>query len=334
MGLFACKTGSGSREIAVDLGTANTLVYVRGQGVVLSEPSIVAVESGTGRPYAVGIQAKHILDCPPGGVAVISPLSRGVIANLELTAEMLRRLIKKLHRNRDPRVVACVPSDVTALEKRAVLEAFLSAGARETHLIKKPLAAAIGAGLPVEEPTGSFVLDIGAATSEVAGISFGGIVASKSIPVGGDDFDKAIITYVKREHQLLIGTQTAEEIKFEIGSAFPTHEATHTEIHGRDRASQAPKTILLTSEEIRSELEKPLAQIIAAVKETLSRTPPELAGDIIDRGITLAGGGSLLHGLEHRLREEIQMPVRLAESPHACVVNGSGRSLERRQLRS
>jgi rod shape-determining protein MreB and related proteins len=333
MGLFTNLTGFGGHDMAVDLGTANTLVYVRGRGIVLHEPSVVAVDSRTGVPQAVGVQAKHILGRTPEGVSAISPLKRGVIADVEVTEEMLRQLIKKVHQNRwaHPRVVICVPSDVTGVEKRAVSEACLSAGAREAYLIRKPIAAAIGAGLPVDEPTGSMVLDIGAGTSEVGVISLSGIAVSKSIRIGGDELDQAIINYVKRERKLLIGRQTAEEIKLEIGSALPRDEEAETQIRGRDLASQVPRTILLTSEEIRGALEKPLAQIIQAVKESLDRTPPELASDIIDRGIMLAGGGSLLQGLEQRLRHEIQIPAHLAESPQTCVVIGSGKSLEKLQ---
>jgi rod shape-determining protein MreB len=253
-----------------------------------------------------------------------------VIADFEVTEEMLRHFIQKVHQNRwaHPRVVVCVPSGVTGVEKRAVEEACLSAGARQAYLIEEPMAAAIGAGLPVGEPTGSMVVDIGGGTSEVAVISLGGIVVSQSIRVGGDELDEAIINYVKREYKLLIGQQTAEEVKLEIGSAFPMSEEVQAEIRGRDMVSGLPKTVVLTSEEIRGALEEPVSQIIDAVKETLDRTPPELASDIMDRGIMLAGGGSLLQGLEERLRHETQMPAHLAESPLTCVAVGSGRSLE------
>jgi rod shape-determining protein MreB len=330
MGLFSYLTGFGGRDMAVDLGTANTLVYVRGRGIVLSEPSVVAIDSRTGEVHAVGLEAKRMLGRTPGTIQAIRPLKDGVIADFDVTEEMLRHFIQKVHQNRfaHPRVVVCVPSGVTGVEKRAVEEACLSAGARAAYLIEEPMAAAIGAGLPVAEPTGSMIVDIGGGTSEVAVISLGGIVVSKSIRIGGDEFDEAIVNYAKREYKLLIGQQTAEELKLEIGSACPLGEELQAEVKGRDMVSGLPKTVVLTSEEIRHALEEPLSQIIDAVKETLDRTPPELAADIMDRGITLAGGGALLQGLDQRLREETQMPAHLAESPLTCVAVGSGRSLE------
>jgi rod shape-determining protein MreB len=330
MGFFTYLTGFGGRDMAVDLGTANTLVYVRGRGIVLSEPSVVAVDSRTGEIHAVGIEAKRMLGRTPTTIQAIRPLKDGVIADFEVTEEMLRHFIQKVHQSRwaHPRVVVCVPSGVTGVEKRAVEEACLSAGARQAYMIEEPMAAAIGAGLPVGEPTGSMVVDIGGGTSEVAVISLGGIVVSQSIRVGGDEQDEAIINFVKREYKLLIGQQTAEEVKLEIGSAYPLKEELQAEIRGRDMVSGLPKTVVLTSEEIRRALEEPVSQIIDAVKETLDRTPPELASDIMDRGIMLAGGGSLLQGLEERLRHETQMPAHLAESPLTCVAVGSGRSLE------
>ena len=330
MGLFRNLTGFGGRDMAVDLGTANTLVYVRGRGIVLSEPSVVAVDARTGEVHAVGVEAKRMLGRTPGTIRAIRPLKDGVIADFDVTEEMLRHFIQRVHQNRfaHPRVVVCVPSGVTGVEKRAVEEACLSAGARQAYLIEEPMAAAIGAGLPVGEPTGSMVLDVGGGTSEVAVISLGGIVVSESIRIGGDEQDEAIVNYCKHEHKLLIGQQTAEEVKLEIGSAAPLPEEVTTEIRGRDMVTGLPKTVVLTSEEIRQALEEPLSQIIDAVKETLDRTPPELASDIMDRGIMLAGGGSLLQGLDERLREETQMPAHLAESPLTCVAVGSGRSLE------
>src|SRR6266403_1878622 len=308
MGIFSYLTGFGGRDMAVDLGTANTLVYVRGRGIVLSEPSVVAIDSRTGEVHAVGIEAKRMLGRTPGTIQAIRPLKDGVIADFDVTEEMLRHFIQKVHQNRwaHPRVVVCVPSGVTGVEKRAVEEAGLSAG----------------------EPTGSMVVDIGGGTSEVAVISLGGIVVSQSIRVGGDEMDEAIINYAKKEYKLLIGQQTAEELKLEIGSACAMSEELQAEIRGRDMVAGLPKTVVLTSEEIRQALEEPLNQIIDAVKETLDRTPPELASDIMDRGIMLAGGGSLLQGLDERLREETQMPSHLAESPLTCVAVGSGRSLE------
>src|SRR3984885_683849 len=330
MGIFSYLTGFGGRDMAVDLGTANTLVYVRGRGIVLSEPSVVAVDSRSGEVPAVGIEAKRMLGRTPGTILAIRPLKDGVIADFEVTEEMLRHFIQKVHQNRwaHPRVVVCVPSGVTGVEKRAVEEACLSAGARQAYLIEEPMAAAIGAGLPVGEPTGSMVVDIGGGTSEVAVISLGGIVVSESIRVGGDELGDAIINYAKREYKLLIGQQTAEELKLEIGSAYPMEEELQAEVRGRDMVSGLPKTIVLTSEEIRLALEEPLAQIIDAVKVTLDRTPPELASDIMDRGIVLAGGGALLQGLADRVRDETQIPTHLAESPLTCVAVGSGRSLE------
>ena len=286
MGLFSYMTGFGGRDMAVDLGTANTLVYVRGRGIVLSEPSVVAIDARTGEVHAVGIEAKRMLGRTPGTISAIRPLKDGVIADFDVTEEMLRHFIQKVHQSRfaHPRVVVCVPSGVTGVEKRAVEEACLSAGARQAYLIEEPMAAAIGAGLPVGEPTGSMIVDIGGGTSEVAVISLGGIVVSQSIRIGGDELDEAIINYAKREYKLLIGQQTAEELKLEIGSAFPMAEELQAEIRGRDMVSGLPKTVVLTSEEIRVALEEPLAQIIDAVKATLDRTPPELASDIMDRG--------------------------------------------------
>src|ERR1700733_6352875 len=316
MGVFNYLTGFGGRDMAVDLGTANTLVYVRGRGIVLSEPSVVAIDSRTGEVHAVGIEAKRMLGRTPGTIQAIRPLKDGVIADFDVTEEMLRHFIQKVHQNRwaHPRVVVCVPSGVTGVEKRAVEEACLSAGARTAYLIEEPMAAAIGAGLPVGEPTGSMIVDIGGGTSEVAVISLGGIVVSQSIRIGGDELDEAIINYAKREDKLLIGQQTAEELKGET--------------RARDMVSGLPKTIVLTSEEIRSALEEPLSQIIDAIKVTLDRTPPELASDIMDRGIVLAGGGALPQGLADRVRDETQIPTHLAESPLTCVAVGSGRSLE------
>jgi rod shape-determining protein MreB len=316
--------------MAVDLGTANTLVYVRGRGIVLSEPSVVAIDSHDGKVKAVGAEAKRMLGRTPGTITAIRPLKDGVIADFEVTEQMLRHFIKEVHSNRfaHPRVVVCVPSGVTGVEKRAVEEACLSAGASEAHLIEEPMAAAIGAGLPVAEPTGSMVVDIGGGTTEVAVISLGGIVVSRSIRIGGDELDDSIVAHCKRRYKLAIGTQTAEEVKLEAGSASPLPREVEVEIRGRDLISGLPKTVTLGSEEIREALEEPIGQIIDAVKDTLDQTPPELAGDIMDRGITLAGGGALLQGLAQRLREECQMPCQLAESPLTCVAVGSGISLE------
>ncbi|HET8805688.1 MAG TPA: rod shape-determining protein [Gaiellales bacterium] len=328
--MFNSLTGFGGRDMAVDLGTANTLVYVRGRGIVLSEPSVVAIDQRTGDVHAVGIEAKRMLGRTPGDIQAIRPLKDGVIADFDVTEQMLRHFIQKVHQNRwaHPRVVVCVPSGVTGVEKRAVEEATYSAGARQAYLIEEPMAAAIGAGLPVSEPTGNMIVDIGGGTTEVAVISLGGIVVSQSIRVGGDELDEAIIEHVKREYKLMIGSQTAEEVKLEIGSAHELPEEVEAEIRGRDLVSGLPKTVVLSSAEVRTALEVPLSQIIDAVKQTLDKTPPELASDIMDRGIVLAGGGALLQRLNERIRAETQMPVHLAESPLTCVAVGSGRSLE------
>ena len=296
------------RDMAIDLGTANTLVYVRGRGIVLSEPSVVAIDTRSGKVHAVGAEAKRMLGRTPGTITAIRPLKDGVIADFEVTEEMLRYFIRAVHSNRlwHPRVIVCVPSGVTGVEKRAVEEACLSAGARQAYMIEEPMAAAIGAGLPVAEPTGSMIVDVGGGTSEVAVISLGGIVVSKSIRVGGDELDEAIVAHCKRVHKLAIGTQTAEEVKLEVGSAAKLAQERQTEIRGRDLLSGLPKTVTLGSEEIREALDEPVGHIVEAVKETLDRTPPELAGDMMDRGITLAGGGALLAGLEQRLRDGVR----------------------------
>src|SRR5256885_1324556 len=279
MGFFSYLTGFGGRDMAVDLGTANTLVYVRGRGIVLSEPSVVAIDSRSGEVHAVGIEAKRMLGRTPGTIQAIRPLKDGVIADFDVTEQMLRHFIQKVHQNRwaHPRVVVCVPSGVTGVEKRAVEGACLAAGARQAYLIGEPMGAAIGAGLPVGEPSGNMVVDIGGGTTEVAVISLGGIVVSQSIRIGGDEIDESITNYVKREYKLMIGSQTAEEVKLEIGSAFPLQEEVQAEIRGRDLVSGLPKTVVLTSEEGRMAIEEPVQAIIDAVKETLDRTPPVLA---------------------------------------------------------
>jgi rod shape-determining protein MreB len=330
MPLFDTLTGFGSRDMAVDLGTANTLVYVRGRGIVLSEPSVVAIDTRSGEVHAVGVEAKRMLGRTPGSIQAIRPLKDGVIADFDVTEQMLRHFIQKVHQHRfaHPRVVVCVPSGVTGVERRAVEEATLSAGARQAYLIEEPMAAAIGAGLPIAEPAGNMIVDIGGGTSEVAVISLGGIVVSQSLRVGGDEMDDAIINHVKKEYKLLIGQQTAEEIKLEIGSAHPLREEIQAEVRGRDLLTGLPKTVILSSDEVRHALDEPVGQIIDAIKQTLDKTPPELAADIMDRGLMLAGGGSLLGGLDERLRQETHMPVHVAESPLTCVAVGSGRSLE------
>jgi rod shape-determining protein MreB and related proteins len=330
MGILGYLNGFGGRDMAVDLGTANTLVYVRGRGIVLSEPSVVAIDHASGEVHAVGVEAKRMLGRTPGTISAIRPLKDGVIADFDVTEQMLRHFIQKVHQHRfaHPRVVVCVPSGVTGVEKRAVEEATRNAGARDAYLIEEPMAAAIGAGLPVSEPTGNMVVDVGGGTTEVAVISLGGIVVSVSLRLGGDEMDDAIISHVKREYKLLIGNQTAEEIKLEVGSAFRLKEEVQAEVRGRDMLTGLPKTVIISSEEVRHALEEPVSQIVDAIKTTLDKTPPELAADIMDRGIVLAGGGALLSGLDERLRHETQMPVQLAESPLTCVAVGSGRSLE------
>ena len=315
---------SPARDMAVDLGTANTLVYVRGRGIVLSEPSVVAVDTATGEVHAVGAEAKQMLGRTPSTINAMRPLKDGVIADFEVTESMLRYFIKRANPSRftHPRVVVCVPSGVTGVEKRAVEEACLGAGAREAYLIEEPMAAAIGSGLPVSEPTGSLIVDIGGGTTEVAVISLGDIVVSQSIRVGGDEMDDAIVNFCKRDHQLLIGHQTAEDIKHEAGSAAPLSHEVEIEIRGRDLASGLPRAVKLNSEDVRKSLDEPIAQIIAAVRDTLDRTPPELAGDLMERGMTLAGGGALLQGMAERMGKECQVPATLAESPSPALQPG------------
>ena len=330
MGLFSSLGGFGGRDMAVDLGTANTLVYVRGRGIVLSEPSVVAIDIGDGRPVAVGLEAKRMMGRTPGRIKTIRPLKDGVIADFDVTEQMLRHFIQKVHQNRwaHPRVVVCVPSGVTGVEKRAVEDAASAAGARSVHLIEEPMAAAIGAGLPVQEATGNMVVDIGGGTTEVAVISYGGIVTALSVRVAGDELDNAIIQYTKKEYSLLLGDRTAEEIKVTVGSAWDAGEETRAEVRGRDLVSGLPKVILLSSGEVRKAIEEPVTAIVDAVRDTLDKCPPELAGDIMDRGIVLTGGGAMLHGLDERIREETGMPVHIAENPLDSVVLGSGRCLE------
>jgi rod shape-determining protein MreB len=330
VGILNLLGGLSGRDMAVDLGTANTLVYVRGRGIVLSEPSVVAIDQRSGEVHAVGIEAKRMLGRTPGTITAIRPLKDGVIADFDVTEQMLRHFIEKANGNRfaHPRVIVCVPSGVTGVEKRAVEEATISAGARQAYLIEEPMAAAIGAGLPVSDPTGNMIVDIGGGTTEVAVISLGGIVVSQSIRVGGDEMDEAIVNHLRKEYKLLIGQQTAEEVKLEIGSAWPLPEEIQAEVRGRDMLSGLPKTVVLGSEDVRRALDEPVTQIIDAIRGTLDKTPPELAADIMDRGIVLAGGGALLAGLDERLRHETHMPVHVAESPLTCVAVGSGRSLE------
>ncbi|GCE00968.1 rod shape-determining protein [Embleya sp. NBC_00888] len=319
------------RDMAVDLGTANTLVYVRGRGIVLNEPSVVAKNTTTGGILAVGAEAKKMIGRTPGNIVAIRPLKDGVIADFEITERMLRYFILKVHRRRylaRPRVVICVPSGITGVERRAVVEASSQAGARSVHIIEEPMAAAIGAGLPVHEATGNMVVDIGGGTTEVAVISLGGIVTAQSIRVAGDELDNAIIAYVKKEYSLLLGERSAEEIKMSIGSAFDLGEDEHSEIRGRDLVSGLPKTIVISTSEVRKAIEEPVNTIVDAVKSTLDQCPPELAGDVMDRGIVLTGGGALLRGLDERLRTETGMPIHIADNPLDSVALGAGKCVE------
>jgi rod shape-determining protein MreB len=317
--------------MAVDLGTANTLVYVRGQGIVLNEPSVVAINVRDGRPVAVGLEAKRMIGRTPAHIQAIRPLMDGVIADFDVCEKMLRYFIQKVHRGRfaKPRMVICVPSGITGVEQRAVQEAAEYAGARKpAYIIEEPMAAAIGAGLPVEEPAGNMIVDIGGGTTEVAVISLGGIVTSQSVRIAGDELDDAIIQYVKKEYSLALGERTSEEIKITMGSAWPLEEEIVAEIRGRDLVSGLPKTITITSEEIREAIEEPVAAIVDAVKATLDKTPPELAADIMEQGIMITGGGALLRGLDVRLAHETGMPIHVAHEPLHSVAIGSGLALE------
>ncbi|MDH3706422.1 MAG: rod shape-determining protein [Acidimicrobiia bacterium] len=319
------------RDMAVDLGTANTLVYLRGAGIVLDEPSVVAVNAIDGRPLAVGVEAKRMIGRTPSHIQAIRPLKDGVIADFDICEKMLRYFIQKVHQRKwaKPRMVICVPSGITGVERRAVQEAAEFAGARRpAYIIEEPMAAAIGAGLPVQEPTGNMIVDIGGGTTEVAVISLGGVVTSQSARVGGDELDDAIVNYIKKEYSVALGIRTAEEVKIALGSAWPRTQELRAEIRGRDLVTGLPKTIVISTGEIREAVEEPVASICDAVKMTLDKTPPELAADIMEQGITLAGGGALLHGLDARLQSETGMPIRLAPDPLYAVALGSGQSLE------
>ena len=326
--------GMFSNDLAIDLGTANTLIYVKGQGIVCNEPSVVAVqkEARSGRRVlAVGAEAKKMLGRTPGNIVAIRPLKDGVIADFEITEAMLRYFIQKIHNRKTlvrPRIIICVPFGITEVEKRAVRESAESAGAREVYLIEEPMAAAIGAGLPITEPTGNMIVDIGGGTTEVAVISLAGVVFSKSVRVGGDKMDEAISQYIKRKYNLLVGERTAELIKITIGSAYPAQEIQTMEIKGRDLVAGVPKTVEISDEEIRDSLLEPINQIVEAVRIALERTPPELASDIVDKGIVLAGGGALLRNLDVLLREETGLPIMLADDPLTAVVMGAGRALD------
>src|SRR6202140_2869205 len=319
------------RDMAVDLGTANTLVYVRGRGIVLNEPSVVALNTNNGQGVAVGVDAKRMIGRTPGNIVAIRPLKDGVIADFDVTERMLRYFIQKVHRRRHlakPRVVVAVPSGITGVEQSAVKEAGHQAGARRVYIIEEPMAAAIGAGLPIHEPTGNMVVDIGGGTTEVAVISLGGIVTSQSIRVGGDELDEALIAFVKKEFQLALGERTAEEIKIQMGSAYPLQTEMQAQIRGRDLVTGLPKTVVISTEQVRHAIEEPVQAIVDAVKVTLDRTPPELSSDLMEQGIVLTGGGALLHGLAARLEFETNMPIIVADDPLNCVALGSGMCLE------
>jgi len=319
-----------SKDIGMDLGTANTLVHVKGKGVVLMEPSVVAIHADSKEVLAVGTEAKQMIGRTPGNIIAIRPMKDGVIADFDVTQTMMQYFIRKAYKRGilKPRVIVAVPSGCTEVERRAVLDAALRAGAREAYTIEEPMAAAIGAGLPVNEPTGNMIVDIGGGTCEVAVISLGGIVTSRSIRVAGDEMDEAVINYVKRAYNLLIGERTAEEVKTTIGSAFELEEEQSMEIRGRDLVTGLPRTITVDSREMRKALSDPVNTIIDAVKETLERTPPELAADIMDRGIIMTGGGSLLKGLDQLVSQETGMPVHMVDEPLYAVVRGTGKVLE------
>ena len=329
--VFNSFLGFFSSDLAIDLGTANTLVYLRDKGIVLSEPSVVAIHKESKQVLAVGTQAKQMLGRTPSNIVAIRPMKDGVIANFEITETMLRHFIHKVHNRKTlvrPRIVVSVPSDITQVEKRAVRDSAESAGAREVHLVEEPMAAAIGVGLPIDEPSGNMILDVGGGTTEIAVISMSGIVYSKGVRVGGDVMDECIVSYVKRKYNLLVGERTAEEIKIRIGSAYPMEEKLTMEVKGRDLVAGIPKTLVISDDEIREALSEPIGTIIETVRLALERTPPELASDIVDKGIVLAGGGSLLRGLDILLREQTGLPVTLAEDPITAVVLGTGMVLE------
>jgi rod shape-determining protein MreB len=336
--MFSKFLGLFSNDLAIDLGTANTLVYARGKGIVCSEPSVVAVQKdakGGKRVKAVGRAAKEMLGRTPGSIVAIRPMKDGVIADFEITEAMLRYFIGQAHNHRkliSPRIIICVPFGITEVEKRAVRESALQAGARDVYLIEEPMAAAIGAGLPIAEPSGNMIVDVGGGTTEVAVISLSGIVYSQSVRVGGDKMDEAIIQHMKRKYNLLVGERTAEMIKCTIGTAYPTEEVMTMEVKGRDLVAGLPKTLEVNSDEIREALQEPINAIVEAVRIALERTPPELSADIVDKGIVLAGGGALLKNLDILLREETGLPVIIADDPMSAVVLGSGKVLDEIEL--
>lgn len=325
--MFSWLLGYFSNDIGIDLGTANTLVYVKDRGIVLREPSVVAIQQGSNRVLAVGEEAKRMLGRTPGNIVAIRPMKAGVIADFEVTEAMLRYFIRKAHNRKwvvRPRIIISVPSGITEVEKRAVKDSATHAGAREVYLIEEPMAAAIGVGLPVQEPAGNMIVDMGGGTTEVAIISLAGIVLSRSVRVGGDEMDEAIVQYLKRVYNLMIGERTAEEIKITIGSAYPLGEEVSMEVKGRDLVAGLPKTLTITSEEIREALQEPVSAIIEAIRITLERCPPELSSDLVDRGIVLAGGTSQLRGMDKLIAEQTGLPVHVAEDPLSAVAEGTG----------
>ncbi|HET6618124.1 MAG TPA: rod shape-determining protein [Gemmatimonadota bacterium] len=322
-----------SSEIAVDLGTANTLIYVKGRGIVLNEPSVVALDAGSREILAVGLEAKKMLGRTPGGIIAVRPLKDGVIADFEVTEKMLRDFLERVLKNRfmpvRPKVLISVPSGITEVEKRAVRDSAESAGAKEVYLVAEPMAAALGVGLPVETPTGNMVIDIGGGTTEIAVIALSGIVSDTSIRVGGDEFDEAILQFLRKTYNILIGEPTAELVKMTIGSAYPSDRGEEAmEVKGRDIVSGIPKTVKVGSAEVREAIQEPIAAVVDAVRQALERTPPELASDIVDRGIVMTGGGALLKGLDSLLRENTSLPINVDEEPLTCVVRGTGRILD------
>lgn len=333
--IFSWLFGMFSNDLAIDLGTANTMIYMRGRGIVLSEPSVVAIKKGSNTVLKVGKEAKEMLGRTPGNIIAIRPMKDGVIADFDITEQMIRQFIVKVHNRKAlvrPRIVIGVPSGVTQVEKRAIRDSAEQAGAREVYLMEEPMAAAIGAGLPVQEPFGNMILDVGGGTTEVAVISLSGIVISQTVRIAGDEMDEAIIQYLKRKYNLLIGERTAETIKIQIGSAYPFDEPRKMEVKGRDLIDGIPKTISINDSDIREALHDPIYAIVDTVKTTLERTPPELAADIADKGIIMAGGGSLLHGLDTLLSLETHLKVRVADDPLSCVVLGTGKVLDELDL--
>ncbi len=327
---FDFTIGLFSNDMGIDLGTASTLAYIKGQGIVLCEPSVVAIQKGTSNVLAVGEEAKRMLGRTPGNIVAIRPMKDGVIADFEITESMLRYFIKKVHNSRRlvrPRMVIAIPSGITEVEKRAVKDSALHAGAREVFMIEEPIAAAIGVGLPIQEPSGNMIIDIGGGTTEMAVISLAGIVFSKSIRIGGDELDESIVNYLKKTYNLMIGERTSEEIKIKIGSAYPLEEELTMEVRGRDLVAGLPKMVTVTSEEIREAMGEPISQIIESIRITLERTPPELSADLIERGIIMAGGGALLRGFDKLIQEETGLPVHVADDPLTAVALGTGKVL-------